>query len=123
MKVQLAHLMHGNKGYSIWIVEVPVWAVLAERSADWVGRRLDHLCCGAPLPDWIDKIGFGPTDKHGIRENSIGWKMFMFGQRVHSIACRREKLIAQIPVTREFVAEFFPDRLTDWLDEEEEENV
>ena len=123
MRVRQAHILHGRDGYSLEIESAPDWAVLVDTITEtvvleWICTRwLGHFIC-AP-PDWAYELGFG-TDQGDPSTAlphrwSLGQLLFKVSQNVGVLSWKRAKREMVIPLTREQVAEHFPDVLTDWF--------
>lgn len=114
---KLATVTHSSTGYRLRVVEVPLWAYALERAGEQVCHRTGNLLCASGLPDWVWKVGVGHRDDAEWPRWNIGTAVFAFGQWVHTIAARREKDVYSTPLTVAQVAEFFPDKRIDFLEE------
>ena len=122
--MRLASITHGRDGYSIWIENVPAWAWLIDQVTEtvmlrWIDPALGHHLC-APR-DWMYDLGVGtdPEEDEDLRlphRWSLGQLAFTVTQSAGTLHLKRSKREMIIPVTREQVAEHFPDALSDWFD-------
>lgn len=87
-------ITHSHGGYRLRVVETPLWAVVAETTAETACTRLGHAFCQGrgPIPFWL-------------------------GQRLLSVAARREQERWSAPLTDDEVRRVFPESVLD-LDED-----
>lgn len=115
---QLAHVTRSCDGYHLHIVAVPLWAYMAERAGDWVCDRTGNMLCAAGLPEWAWKVGAGRRDDEGWPRWSLGSALFAFGQRLHTLAARREHPVYSLPLTTDEVTAYFPEQRMPFLEED-----
>jgi hypothetical protein len=110
--------MYSNKGYQLAVVETPLWAYLAEKLGEWLCKRTGNLLCSAGLPGWAWNIGFGKRGEDGDFRWNLGSALFSFGQWFHGISGRRERELYSMPLSVDEVAEYFPSRRIEFLEED-----
>jgi hypothetical protein len=86
-----ASIRHGRDGYCLHVAEVPLWALAAETLAESACARLRHPFCRGTWP-----IGF------------------RFGQRLLSVAARRERERWSAPLPDDQVRQMFPGSVIDF---------
>jgi hypothetical protein len=115
--VRLWHLTYGRDGTSVRLEETPFWAWAAQElgeQACWLTEKTIGFCFIAP-PDWMFRLRWAPLDDDGFTDKSVGSKIGTFGQALCSGfgAWRKEKLVARLPVTDEWLREHMPDAVRD----------
>ncbi|MCC5574441.1 hypothetical protein IMZ11_02145 [Microtetraspora sp. AC03309] len=119
--IREAQITHGRDGYALRVAEVPMWAIAAERASETVCGWTGSFLCGTK--EWPYKVGIGQRDEYGSPRWNLGSALFAFGQWSHTIAGRRERDCAWLPVTTEWVAEHFPGSRIEWLENGESPEV
>jgi hypothetical protein len=111
-----ARISHSRDGYSLVVVEVPLWALTVERAGVWLCEKTGNLACSAGLPAWAWRIGVGRRDEDGSPRWNLGSVLFDFGQWFHTTAARRERQRVSMPVTAEWVERHFPESRIEFLE-------
>lgn len=113
MKIRRAFLGHNLQGAFISITEISFKDLIL---MDLIGDNLYGFLSQIHR-DWMYNIRWGPVDPEWeFADKSLGSKFLDFTQWTGSGfgAFRREKTLAEIPVTSEWVQEHFPDAGWPW---------
>lgn len=122
MVVRTAAVCYRRDEVWVEVTDVPLWALVAERLADVTCEALGSRLCSPP--EWCYKIRWGPEDEFGVVEKSLGYLWWTFGQKLHCLSVNREKKVARIPVTNDWVRENWPGNgLADPVDESADDQV
>lgn len=72
--IRETHVSHSRDGYALHVTEVPLWALVVQRSGETVCGWTGSALCGARW-EWPYKVGFGRRDEYGWRW-SLGSLLF-----------------------------------------------
>lgn len=98
-----------DHGYRLEITDVPFRWLAAGKAGELVLAATGHLLC-CRVPEWAGRIRWGPVDDEGWTSRSLGWLMFRAGQWLScGITFSRERTVAVIDVTPEWVQEHYPE--------------
>lgn len=111
-------LSYGQDGTTVSLTEVPFWAWAAQEigeGLDVLSEKVTGLCLINP-PEWMFALRWGALDEDGYTPRSAGSVLYRFGQQLMNGfgAYRREKTIAHLPVSSEWVREHRPDAGWPW---------
>lgn len=106
MKIDCAVLSNSREGTSVKITEKPLSSIVVSALVDALCDKMGSYICSPP--EWSFKIRWGREDEDGYTDKSLGHYWFNFGQWSHLWGYKREREIASIPVTYEWVHEYYP---------------
>lgn len=110
MKIGLYHLSRDKNGLFIQLEERPMWAEFLEQAGEWLVSKNEWIHCDQP--EWLSKVRWSDElDADGWTDSNLGYQLYKFAGWVCNGfgTWRQRTAVGRLPVSREWVAEHFPD--------------